>query len=68
MKNGRDAGFNQHYIAQVVADQASLLVVSSMELRSTLQRRLQARLPAQRLWPAPSLRQAARPARVSAGP
>ena len=29
MKNGMDAGFNQHYNAQVVVDQASLLVVSS---------------------------------------
>jgi len=29
MKNGTDAGFNQHYNGQVVVDQASLLVVST---------------------------------------
>ncbi|HVC82277.1 MAG TPA: transposase, partial [Chloroflexota bacterium] len=29
MKNGTDAGFNQHYNRQVVVDQASLLVVSA---------------------------------------
>ena len=29
MKNGTDAGFNQHYNGQVVVDQGSLLVVSS---------------------------------------